>query len=194
MTETLFVNYRTQDQALVAALLDSELCRAFGPGVVFFAARSIPPGDEWLTTMTDRVRSAAVLLAIIGPRWLTATDEHGRRCLDDPADDVRMEIRTALSHNVRVIPVRVQDVPRVDAADLPQDIVELASKQDITLHHRRVGYDIPHLIAKLRQHLPALRTASPDAPLTGKFSVTAHTVEKLWQTDNLTITGDWNVS
>jgi len=37
-----------------------------------------------------------VLLAIIGPGWLTATDERSRQRPDDPDDVVRLEIEAAL--------------------------------------------------------------------------------------------------
>jgi hypothetical protein len=39
--------------------------------------------------LLERVRSARVLLAVIGPRWLTVTDPGDsirRRRIDDPAD------------------------------------------------------------------------------------------------------------
>jgi hypothetical protein len=49
-----------------------------------------------------------VLLAVIGPTWLTVTDERGRRRLDDPDDIVRLEIEAALAREVRVIPILVE--------------------------------------------------------------------------------------
>ena len=36
------------------------------------------------------------MLAVIGPRWLAATDKQGRRRLDLPADFVRQEIAESL--------------------------------------------------------------------------------------------------
>jgi hypothetical protein len=35
--------------------------------------------------------SANLLLALIGPQWLTITDENGQRRLDNPEDYVRLE-------------------------------------------------------------------------------------------------------
>jgi hypothetical protein len=57
--------------------------------------------------ITRAVGSCDVLLALIGERWLTISDEHGGRCLDDPDDFVRLEIEAALTRKVRVIPILV---------------------------------------------------------------------------------------
>jgi hypothetical protein len=59
------------------------------------------------------VGSCDVLLALIGDQWLTLTDSHGRRRLDDPDDFVRLEIEAALERNVRIIPILV------DGANMP---------------------------------------------------------------------------
>ena len=44
---------------------------------------TIQLGDDFVEVVTRAVGSCDVLLALIGDRWLTITDEHGRRRLDD---------------------------------------------------------------------------------------------------------------
>jgi hypothetical protein len=53
-----------------------------------------------------------VLLALVGEEWLTITDADGRRRLDDPDDFVRLEIEAALTRNVRVIPILIDEQSR----------------------------------------------------------------------------------
>jgi len=69
---------------------------------------SIKLGDDSVQVITAAVGSCDVLLALIGQEWLTVTNEHGRRRLDDPDDFVRLEIEAALVRNVRVIPILVE--------------------------------------------------------------------------------------
>lgn len=195
----IFTCYRTQDEPVVAGLLDSELSRSFGPDVMFYASRSLPPGERFRPAMIDAVRKSRVLLAVIGQRWLNATDRQGKRCLDDPSDFVRLEIRTAFEHGVRVVPLRVQDAARVPATALPADIAALAECQDITLHHRRIGADVPHLVAKLRELVPELRDDAPalgaaragEPAAVARFSVNAERIDKNVQIDTVTVGGDW---
>jgi hypothetical protein len=52
---------------------------------------SIEPGDDFAKVITESVRSCAVLLAVIGDRWLAAASQDGRR-LDDLGDFVRLEM------------------------------------------------------------------------------------------------------
>jgi hypothetical protein len=70
---------------------------------VFKDLDSIEPGDDFAEVITVAVQSCAVLLAVIGARWLAAAGPDGRR-LDDPGDFVRLEIEAALARGVRVIP------------------------------------------------------------------------------------------
>jgi hypothetical protein len=85
-------------------------------GQIFKDIDSIQLGDDFVEVITTAVGSCDVLLALIGDRWLTITDERGRARLDDPDDFVRLEIEAALTRNVRVIPILVEGarMPRAD--------------------------------------------------------------------------------
>ena len=59
-------------------------------------AKLIEPGADFGEVIERAVDGCAVLLAVIGPSWLSAADERGGRRLDDADDMVRLEIGAAL--------------------------------------------------------------------------------------------------
>src|SRR5215475_12951377 len=91
----VFINYRGEDSHSYGALLHTELSRQFGPELVFLDSESIPAGDDFVTQLLGRVRRSAVVLAVIGTRWLTTTGPGGGRRIDDPADWIRQELVAA---------------------------------------------------------------------------------------------------
>ncbi|MFF0776421.1 TIR domain-containing protein [Nonomuraea wenchangensis] len=152
----IFINFRSDDTAGVAALLDRELSRRFGPDSLFFAARSIEPGRRYSEALLGAVRESGALLALIGPYWLTGRSADGRD-LHNERDWVRREIMEALSSQVRVIPVLVGKTPTLRAGDLPRELAILAKFQHRRLDPNdsepgltRIGDDL----AKLLPHLP----------------------------------------
>ena len=56
------------------------------------------------------------------------TDEHGRRRLDDPHDLIRLEIEAALTRNLRVIPILVDEARMPTAEELPGQPDELVRR------------------------------------------------------------------
>jgi hypothetical protein len=167
---TVFINYRTEDEPFGAALVDHELSARFGSDQVFRASKSIRPGDDFAQAIIAAVRHAAALLVIIGPRWLTATDDSGQRRLDLSDDWVRLEIAEALRHRVRVIPLLVNvDMPL--PGDLPPDITALARCQYLRLHHRNSRHDINRLADELFDLIPEL--SRPARRRSGRRRVTS---------------------
>jgi outer membrane protein assembly factor BamB len=147
--DLIFVSYRREDTAYPAGWLFDRLTEHYGRASVFKDIDSIGIGDDFVETITNAVGSCAVLLAVIGRRWLTATDEKGRRRLDEPGDFVRLEIETALERGIRVIPVLVEDARLPNAADLPDSLVALASRQALELSPNRFASDSAHLLQRL---------------------------------------------
>jgi hypothetical protein len=175
----IFLNYRAVDEPFGVAMLDEALSGKFGDDAVFLASKSIPLGSAWESEMFRAVTASAALLVVMGRNWLNASDDAGRRRLDDPADFVRREIITAFEQGKQVIPVRLA-VKRLTAADLPPELRPLLDKQDIEVRFRSHRLDVELLVQKLRQQIPALRTAASVAGKAdpgSKFSVNAKTIE-----------------
>lgn len=92
-----------------------------------------------------------MLLAIIGDRWLEASDASGNRRLDDPADFVRVEIESALFRGIPVIPIVVRGVRMPVESELPAALKRLVFMNGIPVRpdpdfHR----DMDRLISALR--------------------------------------------
>jgi peptide/nickel transport system substrate-binding protein len=130
----------------MAGRLYDRLAARLGDDQVFMDVDAIAPGLDFTEVIAEAVSTCELLLAIIGPRWLNATDEEGRRRLDDPNDFVRLEIETALERDIRVIPVLVEDARLPRAGDLPASLVKLVRLQAVELSHSRFHADTGRLL------------------------------------------------
>jgi len=117
----VFISYRRADAPDAAGRIYDRLTAHLGPDYVLKDVDSIPlavPFPEWLRLT---LRRAGVMLAVIGPSWVTASIE-GKRRLDDPNDFVRWEIETAIGAGTAIIPVTVANAAMPHAADLPESL------------------------------------------------------------------------
>lgn len=101
----LFLSYRRADAEAWAVGFDSALQRRYGRGQVFLDHGTIPPGADFDAVISSHVRTANVMLAVIGPGWLDARHGDGARRLDDEHDFVRREIEMAIGREALVVPV-----------------------------------------------------------------------------------------
>jgi hypothetical protein len=153
----IFINYRNDDEAATASLIDHELSRRFGSDQVFRASKSIRKGEDYVRDLLKAVRDSQVLLAVVGSRWLTAVDEQGRKCLGNKTDWTRREILEAFKYGVRVIPVLVgRTQPLLRPTDLPPELARLANCQYHRLDHRNSEADLRKLGDDLAELVPSL--------------------------------------
>jgi hypothetical protein len=145
----VFINYRGDDSRSYAALLHRELRQHFGDDSVFLDSESIPAGGDFEIHLLDRLRECRVLLAVIGPRWLTLSDRSGRRRVDDSGDWIRRELVEAFRAGLRVIPIIVDDGLLPGAEDLPPDIQPLSRCQYRRLRHKDASADLSRIVADL---------------------------------------------
>ena len=151
----IFVSYRRDDSAYPSGWLFDKLAQHFGPEQVFKDIDSIQLGDDFVEVVTAAVERCDVLLALIGRRWLTITDEDGRRRLDNPSDFVRLEIEAAITRNVRIIPILVDGARMPRADDLPPSLARLARRQALELSPANFTRDVSRLLKVLERTLTA---------------------------------------
>jgi hypothetical protein len=60
---------------------------------VFMDVTDIAPGEDFTPVIETNIGAAELLVAVIGPQWISATDEKGTRRIDQPSDLVRQELR-----------------------------------------------------------------------------------------------------
>ena len=168
----IFISYRRDDSAPYAGRLYDRLADAIGQENIFMDVDSISFGLDFAEAIREAVAACDVLLAIIGPEWLTI-EERGRRRLDNPDDFVRLEIEAALERNVRVVPVLVDEAELPPRSDLPESLQALVRRQTLRLSHDQFRLETERLIkdivglsgpAAAAPGQPA-ETATPVAPV-----------------------------
>jgi hypothetical protein len=150
MAAKVFISYRRADSAGYAGRLMDRLDREFGRDLVFMDVDAIPLGTNFSKVLHEEVAKCGVLLAVIGPNWSDARDEHGNRRLDDPNDFVRIEIAAALQRNIPVIPVLLEGARMPKATELPEDLKELALRNGMEIRHASFQDDMNRRIRGLR--------------------------------------------
>lgn len=167
-TGRIFLSYRREETAYPAGWLFDRLADQLSSYEIFKDVDSIEPGDDFVAKITNAVESCEVLLALIGDRWLTITDEHGSRRLDNPDDFVRLEVEAALQRRIRVIPVLVDGARMPEPDELPPALAGLGRRQALELSPNRFAADTNRLLKVLRSTLalegPPLTTPGAEAP------------------------------
>lgn len=139
----IFISYRRDDTGKSIWRLFDWLERQFGAADVFFDREVIAPGDKFPQVLEHRLAESEVLIAVIGPRWLTIADEQGRPRLRAEQDYVAYEVSSALSRTIRIIPVLVDGARMPVREELPPALAALADNQALSLDdaHFRADFD-----------------------------------------------------
>lgn len=145
-----FISYRRSDAAQAAQALHAQLRTRFGPTHVFLDVSAILPGAVWPERLRSSLHSADVLIAVVGPRWLTAANQYGQRRLDDDNDWVRKEIIYALDNQKTVIPVLVAGADALPPPEaMPVELQGLVNYQAVKVRDEKWDRDLNELIEAL---------------------------------------------
>jgi TIR domain len=144
---TIFISYRRRGEgAGYGGRIADKLVEHFGKEQCFRDVDDIESGIDFVTTIREAVGTCEVLVAVIGPDWLTQSNDKGMRRLDDPRDFVRLEVAAALERDIRVIPVLVGGAEVPVEGQLPQVLEALSRRQAHELTDSRWEYDVSKLI------------------------------------------------
>jgi len=141
----VFISYRREDSAGYTGRLYDSLRVRFGDDNVFLDVSGIDSGRKFADVIQGAIHTCDVLLAVIGPDWLTCA-ANGKRRIDDPGDLVRTEILTALNGGIGVIPVLVGGATPPAAGTLPAALQPLAALDAHDMTDERWAYDADRLI------------------------------------------------
>jgi formylglycine-generating enzyme required for sulfatase activity len=148
----IFISYRRKESDIWVGRLADELRRHFPPDEIFQDVTSIDPGAPFKQVLKRALESAAAMLVVIGPQWLTATDRLGRRRLEQPGDWVRQEVAESLRRpGVRVFPLLVNGAEPPAEEDLPEPLKPLVERQAFELSVRHWVHDVAQLVHTLRR-------------------------------------------
>jgi hypothetical protein len=151
--ERIFISYRRSDSADVTGRIYDRLIDHFGEGTVFQDVEDIPLGMDFAEYIIEVVGKCDAFLAIIGNEWIGATDQAGGRRLDNSADNVRIEIESALARKIPLIPVLVRGAEMPTAQSLPEPLRKLATRNAI---HVRPNPDFRSDMTRLIEGLEEL--------------------------------------
>lgn len=118
---------------------------------------NIPFGLDFREQVQDALLKNDIVLAIIGPKWMGGARGGSSRILNE-SDPVRIEIETALTRGIPVVPVLIGTAIMPKAADLPEGLkdlpylnaAEVSAGRDFNQHMERLLRSIEQLL-KLKQ-------------------------------------------
>lgn len=155
-TRAVFLSYRREETRHIAGRLAERLTERLGSTQVFMDVNTIEPGADFAAAIAREIALCHVLIALIGPTWLTIVDRQGRRRLDDPDDFVVLEIQAALERGIHVIPVLIDGAAMPDRDDLPEGLQGLARRNTARLDHETFLSDVTVLLNAVDRILATL--------------------------------------
>jgi len=183
MVGKVFISYRRDDSRYQARMIYTAFTQVIQREHVFMDIDSIPLGSDFRKILKGWVNECHILLALIGPGWVSAADPRtGQPRLANPGDFVRIEIAEALARNITVVPVLLDGAPMPDPQQLPDDLKELVYRHAEFVEYTRFDDDVARLIRKLQPAAPkaassaSVSTTTRDYRLDGRIKVDAAVV------------------
>ena len=149
MTGRVFISYRRSETAWAARAVFERLWREF-PQRVFIDLETITLGADFTQELDHHLEHCQALLALLGPRWL---QEMADRAQHDEPDYARLEVARALTKNVPVVPVLLDNTPMPKRRDLPADLQALTVRNGLPIVHDTFEAQMMRVVQEVRRIL-----------------------------------------
>jgi tetratricopeptide (TPR) repeat protein len=181
------VSYRRADSDAITGRIFDRLSQHYGRESVFRDIDNIPPGIDFRDYINQALHETAILLAIVGPKWLGV--KGGQSRIMDEADPVRIEVETAMQCGIPVIPVLIGNTKMPGAAQLPDSLKDFAFRNALRVDP---GQDFDHHSGRLIRAMDQIlaggnesRSPQPAMPLTPPSNVPLTALEARGESEAL---------
>ena len=145
----IFLSYRRRDVGGYAGRLHDALSQRLGQKNVFQDVSAIAPGQDFTQVIRGALDDCDAVIAVIGPGWI-APGQEGTPRLHQPDDYVRLELGTALTRDLPVVPVLLGGAPLPPASELPEELRPLVQRQAVVVRDESWHQDVDGLVRSLR--------------------------------------------
>ena len=153
----IFISYRRADSKYVVDRIRDRLIDTYGEEAIFRDLESIPLGQDFSGVLNEATSTCDVMLVVIGPQWVTITDDQGNKRLFEPNDYTRLEVEAGLSNkNILVIPLLVMNAKMPDPTEIPESLAALRFRNAINISpDPYFDTDIKRLVEGINTQIPA---------------------------------------
>jgi hypothetical protein len=145
----VFISYRRETASGEARALYNELTTRLDKESVVMDVDSFALGRDFRKQLQRVLESCDIMLVLIDKHWIDATNEEGKRRLDDDSDFVRQEVEAALGRDIVVTPTLLGGAKLPSVEMLPAKIKDLAFRGAFEISHNRWDSDVKEMLRRL---------------------------------------------
>lgn len=149
----IFISYRDADTKTEASKLYDALTKKWGAGTAFLDSDSILLGDKFKPDIRTALRSSSVVLAVIGPKWLSPLKRGQSEASASTDDWVTAELACALNFGHIVIPVLIEETPMPSQSEIDPSIAEITELTRVRLSQASYEKDLAKLLRRIAKAL-----------------------------------------
>ena len=146
----MFLSYRRSDCEAAAQTMYYCLIGKVDGIQLFRDSDTLQPGMVFSDVIDQCIANCDAVVMLIGKKWLTAKGESGQLRLNEDGDWVRLEIASALRQRKRVLPCLIDGARMPSAAQLPDDLKEVAKCHATPVSMAHFDRDVGPLIKVLQ--------------------------------------------